>query len=261
VSASRESFLFIVVINVLVSMCIFGVAFAMFAPESGDGGPAGPTGDEEVVALRQTVAELESELRQARMDRESLRSELGSITGRMGQLEESGVLAGGGPVFVSDGPPIKISREMKMMIGFASSMMSGRVKMERDRFLKDVMNPTEQSEKRKKRGIERAMRAIKRRVELTDAEAAEVTKILTELEDGRRATLKSLMETKEKPDDVEFAEVKRILEDSFVEEDRMIMQTLPPEKVVAYQETAEPFREMVYGLAKMAFPEPKEEKK
>ena len=143
---------------------------------------------------------------------------------------------------------------------YASMMMKGRVKQERDRFLKDVMNPTEQSERRKKRGIDRAMRHIKNRVNLTDAEAEEVTKILTDLEDNRRASMKALVETKEKPDDVEYAEVRRILEDSFVEEDRMIMQTLPPEKAVAYQETAEPFREVIYGLAKMAFPEPQDKK-
>jgi len=136
--------------------------------------------------------------------------------------------------------------------------MRSRVKVERDRFIDDVLNPTERSEARKKRNVERAVRHLRNRVGLTDEETKDVTKVLLDIEDNRRAALKSLLETKESKDDVQYVEVQRILEDSFVEEDRMIMQTLPPDKVESYQETAEPFRQMIFGMAKMAFPEKKE---
>jgi len=259
VSSSRESFLLVIVVNVVLSMCVFGAGFALFGPDLGADRPAGlPTG-QEVDALNRAVDSLRAELVQARAENEALRSEFGAMTGRVGKLEAAPPGGREGAVFVSGGEPIEITPEMRMMIGFASVMMKGRVKRERDRFIDDVMNPTEKSEARKRRNIERALRHMRRRIDLTDGEVEDVSRILTRLEDGRRATLKSLIEAKESRDDVEYDEVKRILEDSFVEEDRMIMQTLPPEKVVAYQETAEPFRQVIYGIAKMAFPEQKKE--
>jgi len=260
VRLSRESFLLVVVVNVVLSMCVFGIAFALFAPDRGSDRPDGLSAGQDADALRRTVDSLRAELAQARKDREALRSEFGAITGQVEKLLAAPPGGRQGSVFVSDGEPIEISREMRMMIGFASVMMKGRVKRERDRFIDDVLNPTEKSEARKRRNIERAVRHMKNRVNLTAGEVEDVTRILTELEDGRRASLKSLIETKEDRNDVEYIEVKRILEDSFVEEDRMIMQTLAPDKAVAYQETAEPFRQVIYGVAKMAFPEPKKEK-
>jgi hypothetical protein len=257
---TRESFLLVVAVNLVLSLCVFAVAFAVLSPANGSDGPTGLPVGAEVESLRRTVDSLTADLEKARADREALRNELLAMTGRVGTLEASPPGGGQGAVFVSEGEPIEITPEMRMMIGFASVMLKGRVKREKDRFFDDVMNPTERSEARKKRGIQRAVRHLKNRIDLSDQEAEQVTRILTELEDGRRATLKSLIETKENRDDVEYDEVKRILEDSFVEEDRMIMQTLPPEKVVAYQETAEPFRQVIFGVAKMAFPEPKEEK-
>ena len=139
-----------------------------------------------------------------------------------------------------------------------AEMMKSRIKRERDRFINDVMNPTERSIERQKRGIERGVRFIKDRLDLTEAETAEVTRVLTEIDNGRREQLKVLMEAKESTDDVEYTEVKKILDDSFVDEDRMIEQALTAEKATEYKESAGAYRQMIYGAAKMAFPEKKE---
>ena len=255
-SASREGFLLIVVVNVVLSIAVVGAAFAMFGPDTAAGGPTGQPGGEGVEGLRLAVDNLRADLDRSRDENEALRSEISAMSGRVIELESNPRLAEDA-LLTSGGKPVKISAQMRMMIGLADSMMRSRVKTERDRFIDDVMNPTEKSEARKKRNVERAVRHMRNRVGLNEQETKDVTKVLLDLEDNRRAALKTLVESKESREDVEYVEVQRILEDSFVEEDRMIMSTLPPEKVETYQETAEPFRQMVYGMAKMAFPEKK----
>jgi len=255
-SASREGFLLIVVVNVVLSIAVVGAAFAMFAPESATGGPTGQPNGEGIEGLHLAVDNLRADLGKARDENEALRSEISAMSGRVIELESNPRLAEDA-LLTSGGKPVKISAQMRMMIGLADSMMRSRVKSERNRFLDDVMNPTEKSEARKKRNVDRAVRHLRNRLSLNEQETADVQKILTELEDSRRAQLKSLLETKDSPDDVEYVEVQRILEDSFVEEDRRMMDTLSPDKVETYQETAEPFREMIFGMAKMAFPEKK----
>ncbi|MEN8149112.1 MAG: hypothetical protein ABFS86_04770 [Planctomycetota bacterium] len=255
-SSSREGFLLIVVVNVVLSMAVVGAAFALFGSESDGAGPSGRPVGQEVEGLRAAVDNLRADLAKARAENEALRSEFSDVMGRVVSLEENP--AGPGTLLTSGGKPVEISKQMRMMIGLADTMMRSRVKGERDRFLDEVLNPTESSEARKKRRVDRAVRHLKNRVGLTEEETKDVSKILLDLENNRRAALKSLLETKESKDDVEYYEVQRILEDSFVEEDRQIMATLPPEKVESYQETAEPFREMIFGMAKMAFPEKKE---
>jgi hypothetical protein len=149
------------------------------------------------------------------------------------------------------------SAEERMMQGIAE-MMKAQIKRERDRFVNDLLNPTERSRERQKRRMERTARFIRSSLDLSETEAAEVTRVLTEVDENRRAQLKRLIEAKQSPDDVEYAEIKKVLDDSFVEEDRMIEQALPAEKAKEYQDSAGSFRQMIYGAAKMAFPEKKE---
>ena len=80
VRLSRESFLLVVVVNVVLSMCVFGIAFALFAPDRGSDRPAGLSTGQDADALRRTVDSLRAELAQAREEREALRSEFGAMT-------------------------------------------------------------------------------------------------------------------------------------------------------------------------------------
>jgi len=263
VSASREGFLLIVVVNVVLSICVVGAAFALFGPTPETASPTGSSLTQEVEAVRQEMETLRDGLERALEENAKLQSELGDMTARIASLEQApralsgaGALAAGEPGAAAARP--EPSPEERMMKGIAE-MMKSRIKRERDRFINDVMNPTERSRERQKRGIERSLRFIKDRLDLTETELVDVTQVLTEVDNNRREQLKTLMEAKESTDDVEYPEVKKILDDSFVTEDRIIEQALPAEKATEYKESAGAFRQMIYGAAKMAFPEKEEE--
>jgi hypothetical protein len=263
VSTSRERTVLVFALNVAVSILVVGVAFAVFGPGSKSAAPGGADPSRELAELRREVAALRDGMDRMIEERERLRSEVGDLAARIAGFESAPRRAGGPASLSGEGPdapaPGEPSAEERMMKGIAE-MMRSRIKQERDRYVKDLLHPTEASERRQKRGIERGVRFVADRLGLSESETAEVTRVLTEVDDMRRRSLKSLIEAKQSPEDVGYGEVKKILDESFVEEDRMIEQALSPEKAADYQESAGAFRQMVYGAAKMAFPEKAEKK-
>jgi hypothetical protein len=150
--------------------------------------------------------------------------------------------------------------EAQLMKGIGQ-MIRQQARRQRDRFLREIMDPTPESERRQARQIKGITDAISRNLGLDDRDKAAVEQILLDVDSRRRTRLREIVESKSSPDDVTYEEVKTVLDESFEEEDRLIQQTLPGDKAESYQSNAEPFRQFIYVAAQAAFPAANTEEK
>ena len=74
------------------------------------------------------------------------------------------------------------------------------------------------------------------------------------MNESRRSALRQIVESKPDAKDITYPEIKKVLDESWQEEDRMVTGSLTSEKAEEYKKTAEPFRMMIELAAKTAFP-------
>jgi hypothetical protein len=245
-----------VLVSAVISAGMVGAAFAFFLPESAPVTPRGDGSSEEIAALQTEVDQLRNALAESNEARLSLIADLDSFRRRVEEIENAPRVAPAAAL--AEGAAAQPSTEEKMMAGMRAMMKVGMSRA-KDRFIREVMDPTEADEARVKRQRERIVDRIAGMLELDERDTEEMGRILNEVDDDRRAKLKTLFASKADPKkDVEYAEIKKILDESFKSEDDKIRQSLSAEKVKAFEDNAAPFRQFIYGAAQMAFPEKKE---
>ncbi|MHC4469607.1 MAG: hypothetical protein ACYTDY_00325 [Planctomycetota bacterium] len=250
---SRESVLFVTVVNLVLTVVVVWAGLTFFAPEPDRTAPGSEKAvAQEVSDLRRQVQALSERL--AGMEESELR--VGNLEGRILALEKAPRALPPGLIPTAEGQPGdapgKPSMESQLVKGIGQ-MIRQQAKRQRDRFIREISNPTPESEARQARQIRGITEAISRNLGLEERDKAAVERILTDVDNRRRSRLREIVESKASPDDISYKEVKKVLDESFAEEDRLIEQTLPSDKAASYQENAEPFRQFIYVAAQAAF--------
>ncbi len=257
----KEGLILVIGVNLALAVVVVAAALALFGPGSGASATPSP---EKAVAAR--VAVLEDALAAERKRRGELDLALADLRSRVARLEEGireGPPAGpAGPAGGEAGAPAAPSPKetpTEQMGRVFAKIMESQVKRQRDRYLRDLMNPTPESEARQARMIRRLADRVAQALSLDERDKEQVREILAQVDERRRETFRRIVRSHAKPDEIPFEEVKKALDDSWEEEDRLIEQALAPEKAEAFKKSAEPIRQLFEIAAKTAFPPRPEE--
>lgn len=257
-SISKEAVVLIVVANLVLTSLVVAGAFIIFPPQ-----PAATT-PVDTVKLEETIARLSDQLAAANRKSEE---QMLALTDRLSELEKTPQAAppSGMPAIAkalmsgaAGGPADPNDPARAMMEGFGK-MIQARARQQRDKYIEELKNPTEQSEKRRRREFSRIAREAARSMDLDERGQAEVERILLEVDDRRREDFKALVDSKPTADDITFDEVEEVLDKSYKDEDQMVARSFSPEQAEEYKKSADPFRQMVMMGARSAFPAKAEE--
>jgi len=251
-SVSKEAVVLIVVANLVLTSLVVAGAFIVFPPEPGESAPVS------TAKLEETIARLEDQL--AATNRKSEEQML-ALTDRLSELEKTprSVAPSGIPAIASalmagaaGGPGAENDSARKMMEGFGQ-MIQVRARQQRDKYIEELENPTEASEKKRRRQFSRMAGGASSNMNLDERGQAELEQILLEVDDQRREEFKALVDSKPSVDDITFDEVKEVLDKSYEDEDQRVAMNFSPEQAEEYKKSADPFRQMIMIGARSAF--------
>lgn len=255
-STARESIVLVGLVAALTSALVAGAALLVFdrEPAAATPGDAG--------ALAADVSALSAQVRDLEQAREGdlvkIRSLEGEVANLSRRLEEARMVGGEGAVAGGaargEGAAPEAEAAADPLASAMQRMFRQQMERQRERFIREITNPTAESQERSRQEIARMARRATDGLGLSERDTAEVERILQEVDQRRRESLRQLFTSKEKPEETTFEEVKVVLDESFEEEDRQISQSLPRDKADAYKENAEPMRNLVTGMAQAAFP-------
>ncbi len=252
-SVSKETVVLIVVANLVLTSLVVAGAFIVFPPEPAASAPVSTAKLEETIALLEDRLEATSRKSEERIL---------ALTDRLSELEKTPAAAppSGMPAIdralvsgAAGGPADENDPTRKLMEGFGK-MLQVRARQQRDKYIEELRNPTEESESKRRRQFARIAREAARRMDLDERDQAEIERILLEVDDRRREDFKALVDSKPTADDITFDEVKEVLDKSYEDEDQQVAGSLSPEQAEEYQKSVEPFRQMIYIGARSAFP-------
>lgn len=252
-SSQRERFFLLIVVNLLLTGVVVAGALTVFNPAPTTSGPTDTAGLE--AAIERIEGRLEVFERRAQ-ERElalvnriaELERSLRAAPGKPEVLDPTDPAAGGQAAAAAAPSP---AEALAMGLG---EMIKNQAKRQRDEYIAELLNPTERGQRRQDRMLERIAGDMATRLKLEEGQKAEVERILKEVDERRRQKFRDLVLSKQSPEDVTYEEVKAVMDESYLEEDRLIEQTLPADKSEDYKESAQPFRQMIDFGAKSAFP-------
>jgi hypothetical protein len=260
-SQPREKVFLMFAANIVLTVIVAFGAVTLLRPKDDKGMPTSRDGlaarlDEQSAR----IDEMGEKLTEVGEANTSLRIRVAEAEAEIARLRAGG---GSGEEFAAaggaEGAATKPKSDSEKLAEGIAAMMKQQIARQRERFIQDIINPTEDSKRRQEREVGRMAEQAVRALDLDERDAAEVRRILTDVDQRRRERLRQLFTSKSDPNDVTYPEVKEVLDDSFEEEDRMIEASLPADKADEYQESAKPIRNFIYVAASTAFPSGEEE--
>ncbi|MCU0725708.1 MAG: hypothetical protein MUE73_07965 [Planctomycetes bacterium] len=256
----------LIIIVVLVSavagvLAAFGTASALRRdPAASAPGTVGAL-EEEVRELRQRLAAIE----EGKLDRAAFDNGLASIAERLSTIEKAiRAPAGETAEKPATSPPLPTALGAALAGGgqedamrAVGELMKVQLKQGRDRFVSDLLNPSEASRARQQREVKRWAQMLAGNLGLDETERSAVEQVLAEVDQGRRDRLRQVFESKPVDQITYGADLKPVIDDSFSDEDRRISQILPPEKADQYKQNADVIRGFITTMASAAFPDQK----
>jgi hypothetical protein len=216
---------------------------------------------DEVRALNQRLDAIEA----GKLDRIAFDNGLASLGERLSAIEKAVRAPGNGGGEASaaapsapTGPGEALGRgapeETMRAVG---ELMRVQLKQGRDRYVNDLLNPSDASRARAQREVRRWSGMLAGNLGLDDSQRTAVEQVLSEVDQARRDRLRQVFESKPVDEITYGTDLKSVIEESFTEEDSRISQILPPEKADQYKQNADMVRGFITTMASAAFPDQK----